>query len=107
MLIAGATVDRLLKASRCNPDPTTASASVLLHGGRRLARVYRPAMSGSYVVTGAGSHRCRPRRWPLDLEHLAGHGNAVAVDHDAEALRWTADGSAVDGLAAAHRCRRG
>jgi NAD(P)-dependent dehydrogenase (short-subunit alcohol dehydrogenase family) len=51
-------------------------------------------MPGSFVVTGAGRGVGR-----AIAERLARRGHVVALDRDADALRWTADAAAVEGLA--------
>ncbi len=50
-------------------------------------------MGPTYVVTGAGRGVGR-----AIAERLASGGHVIALDRDAESLRWTADRPAIDGL---------
>jgi NAD(P)-dependent dehydrogenase (short-subunit alcohol dehydrogenase family) len=52
------------------------------------------AVSAAYVVTGGGRGVGR-----AIAERLAGRGHVVALDRDATALDWTANRSAIEGLA--------
>src|SRR3954453_22601424 len=51
-------------------------------------------MTPSYVVTGAGRGVGR-----AIAERLSERGRVVALDRDADALRWAADQPAIDGVA--------
>lgn len=52
------------------------------------------AMTPTYVVTGGGRAVGRAA-----AERLANHGYVISLDRDADALEWTADRPAVEGLA--------